>query len=626
MNAGSLPRSSERFWFLLTLVGAFGAQFAGALRHWQYPASDYIAYAFLARHGEADLAHYPLYTASLALLDGWATSTVDAFYFQAFFWTGLATVAAYVLARRYASAPIAFAVSAFVVPFLLFYSRESHYIPQFLAYAMILAYGHSERSAVRYTVFVLLLAAIFLRLDLLLPLVLYGMYLIVESLRAARQDRTHLIVTAVLAAVIAGAVYYAGPAYQARSRVAFSQHLWIAEHERQNRPGPPGEYEPYVREHFGEPLVSPVAALRERPALVMQHVLGNVPAFFNEARDFLKWQKTLPATAAVLLTLAGCITLLVRLTTGGLRPTFRGTVPLLIPLVHVASVLLLYPRDVFFAGLLPWLVLGLALILRSVNRGQQLVLTTVLLLTAIAHLVDDVRRTPPERSVIATMRFLEEPSVRLPEAPRPRIVSDFDTRLVCLMLRTRSCEIVDVETYLAQPQAANLLYYSGVTTALRDSITLTEDVRMLNTPLGFFLETGGDRFFREAAFAADPYARRDRQRLKDLEALAAALETFRRRHGAYPQTDGAWFARRNCAGPSREDWIPGLAPEFIAALPRDPRDSTACEQQYAYKSNGQDYKIIALKPEAAGLWLRREDRRDAVWPAYSVHSDGARDW
>lgn len=626
MRDDSPSFGSERFWFLLAVVGAFGVQFVAALGRWTYPASDYIAYAFIARHGEADLAHYPLYVASLRLLDSGLSSTVDAFYLQAFFWTGLAAIATYLLARRRASAPAAFAITAFVAPFLLVYARESHYLPQFLAYAMLLTRGNSDRPIVRHAVFAVLLVFLFLRLDLLLPLLLYGTYLIITNLCDARESRKLYVSAAALLVVLAGAISVAGPAYQARSRVAFSQHLWIAEHARQKLPDPPGEYEPYVREHFGEPLVSPTTALQERPALFLAHVSGNVSAFFRETRDFFRLREGLTAWTFALLGIAGFVTLLVRLTTGGLRISLRKMIPLLIPLVHVVSVLLLYPRDVFFAGLLPWLVLGFAVVMAAVPRLLQRLLVLLLLLTAAVAFVQQLREPPPQRSVIATMRALEDPAVCRNDAPAPRIVSDFDTRLVCLMLRVRECEIVTVDAYLADPATANLMYYSGLTPALREHVTLTDDHRILNMPLGFFLETGRERFFQSEAFAADPYSRRDRQRLADLETIAAALEAYRKKHDAYPGTGGAWFARRNCAGPSREDWIPGLAPEFIVRLPQDPRADEACDHQYVYKSDGTDFKILALGPEAAGLWLQREEHRDTKWPAYSAHSPGAREW
>ncbi|MFA6492944.1 MAG: hypothetical protein WCV58_02310, partial [Patescibacteria group bacterium] len=38
-------------------------------------------------------------------------------------------------------------------------------------------------------------------------------------------------------------------------------------------------------------------------------------------------------------------------------------------------------------------------------------------------------------------------------------------------------------------------------------------------------------------------------------------------------------------------WIPGLAPEFISVLPRDPKETS--NKCYLYRSNGTDYTLLA---------------------------------
>jgi hypothetical protein len=78
------------------------------------------------------------------------------------------------------------------------------------------------------------------------------------------------------------------------------------------------------------------------------------------------------------------------------------------------------------------------------------------------------------------------------------------------------------------------------------------------------------------------------QRAADLIAITTALDAYKAARGSYPVTLGF----RNIAehGP---DWIPGLAPEFIPSVPREPlRSSNANRPQYWYVSDGAEFKMI----------------------------------
>lgn len=107
------------------------------------------------------------------------------------------------------------------------------------------------------------------------------------------------------------------------------------------------------------------------------------------------------------------------------------------------------------------------------------------------------------------------------------------------------------------------------------------------------------------------------QRIDDLKAISTALEAYRGDNGAYPAPEGE-SASYGSEGGDRTDWIPGLAPNYIAALPTDPRMVTAENKQYIYISNGTDYKIIAHAPEDAECVRRlRPDLADPVRDAYA---------
>jgi hypothetical protein len=118
------------------------------------------------------------------------------------------------------------------------------------------------------------------------------------------------------------------------------------------------------------------------------------------------------------------------------------------------------------------------------------------------------------------------------------------------------------------------------------------------------------------------------KRVCDLSMLRDALKEYLRDHGHYPVTQGfnglysAWAA----SGP---DWIPGLAPRYVAKLPRDPRKNDIPENQYLYISNGKDYKLVCFFPEDAkhfAAW--RPDMADSTRQnmAFGFWTKGAADW
>ena len=81
----------------------------------------------------------------------------------------------------------------------------------------------------------------------------------------------------------------------------------------------------------------------------------------------------------------------------------------------------------------------------------------------------------------------------------------------------------------------------------------------------------------------------NRKRVSDLVSINDALKAYYAKNGAYPKATGlSGFRERGTA------WIPGLSPDFVAELPRDPALSgDIAGPQYVYVSDGADYKLLA---------------------------------
>lgn len=117
--------------------------------------------------------------------------------------------------------------------------------------------------------------------------------------------------------------------------------------------------------------------------------------------------------------------------------------------------------------------------------------------------------------------------------------------------------------------------------------------------------------------------------LEDILALQQALAKYYNDHKSYPKSSGGWDAIHAMYGQSTEDWIPGLAPDYIKELPVDPRQLEDPLKQYMYKSDGKDYKLIAHYPTGfSEITQQRPELADPRRPswAYGVWTDGARDW
>lgn len=114
---------------------------------------------------------------------------------------------------------------------------------------------------------------------------------------------------------------------------------------------------------------------------------------------------------------------------------------------------------------------------------------------------------------------------------------------------------------------------------------------------------------------------RDASRQASMKSLQVALELYYSTNNAYPiasfssEPSDAW-------GNNSGNWIPGLAPTYISALPRDPRggNSVLCagwKSAFLYHSpDGQNYMLIShCAPE--NTWTSSFGLYDPVRPTWA---------
>lgn len=126
---------------------------------------------------------------------------------------------------------------------------------------------------------------------------------------------------------------------------------------------------------------------------------------------------------------------------------------------------------------------------------------------------------------------------------------------------------------------------------------------------------------------------RNKARLADIEQIRLGLEVYKQVYGEYPVQNDWRGTTPGCSGtgddPSTS--IPGLTPNIMTSLPRDPRpiDDDGC---YIYRSDGTDYKVVANGTvEGDPLEPGDENARypvgcGAAENSYAVYSGGAACW
>jgi len=121
---------------------------------------------------------------------------------------------------------------------------------------------------------------------------------------------------------------------------------------------------------------------------------------------------------------------------------------------------------------------------------------------------------------------------------------------------------------------------------------------------------------------------RDSRRMQDLRTVQSALADYYRATGQYPDTTDAW-QNDNDNGYGSTGYIPGLVPEYLQALPRDPDPQyPTATAHYMYRSNGDDYKFVLNgTPEDADSFAEGfpffDPQRGDAW---MVCTPGAYNW
>ena len=96
---------------------------------------------------------------------------------------------------------------------------------------------------------------------------------------------------------------------------------------------------------------------------------------------------------------------------------------------------------------------------------------------------------------------------------------------------------------------------------------------------------------------------RNARRKADLSQLRLALELYYDSNGGYPSTASAWFESEPGGNGNYNagNYMPGVAPTYIAVLPRDPRGGASLIQptcgtwlsSYLYLSDGVNYTLLS---------------------------------
>ncbi|MCP4092567.1 MAG: type II secretion system protein [Planctomycetes bacterium] len=124
---------------------------------------------------------------------------------------------------------------------------------------------------------------------------------------------------------------------------------------------------------------------------------------------------------------------------------------------------------------------------------------------------------------------------------------------------------------------------------------------------------------------------RDARRSSDLKSMQAALESYKRVNGTYPDTGGAFQGDAPTYGGLLYDaagYCPGLVPDYLPALPKDPSPDipNATTGGYMYSSDGVDFKFVCNEgPETfpAGNPFYDPTRAATAW---QISSPGGYNW
>ncbi len=148
-----------------------------------------------------------------------------------------------------------------------------------------------------------------------------------------------------------------------------------------------------------------------------------------------------------------------------------------------------------------------------------------------------------------------------------------------------------------------------------------------------------------ANFSSSRAGARDEIRKSSLKSMQVAIELYKSQYGVYPPqgcVSAVWAGPgpQPAYGCTADTYVTGLAPDFIAALPIDPRTENTNGHGFLYRSTGTDYKLMVLGSIESKLVRSYEDEfarcpqsyGTANCPAtpmpnvYAVYSSGAVGW
>jgi len=144
-----------------------------------------------------------------------------------------------------------------------------------------------------------------------------------------------------------------------------------------------------------------------------------------------------------------------------------------------------------------------------------------------------------------------------------------------------------------------------------------------------------------ASFGSSRAIARDEIRKTDLKSLQLALNLYKAQNGSFPPAGcsaGNNFTPANITGCADGQYIQNLVPDYIPALPRDPRTNTNL-YRYRHNSVTDSYKIINENVEVKTITNINDEfarcpviggpgclNLSAISTSYGVYSAGAAQW
>ncbi len=106
---------------------------------------------------------------------------------------------------------------------------------------------------------------------------------------------------------------------------------------------------------------------------------------------------------------------------------------------------------------------------------------------------------------------------------------------------------------------------------------------------------------------------RDVARAAEIKVLTTVIEEYANTYTHYPVTytpPGIQWKLCECIS-NPNDYIPGVVPDLIARLPRDPLPcpNVSSEKGFCYQSDGRDYKLV-VHPEGTVIMSLQDPRWD----------------